>query len=100
MRDAADLVARLLRAATLRRAPLWVLGMVPWLLLRQPLGFFAWAVFCSVDRVRLHLRVRRAWQRWLDDAVPELEDSSAVLAAADTPLAQLQRQRLCQLAHQ
>jgi hypothetical protein len=34
------------------------------------------------------------WPAWLNGAVPEMEDSAALLEAADTPIARLQQQRL------
>jgi hypothetical protein len=45
-------------------------------------------------RLRLQRRVAHGWTAWLDGAVPEMEDSAALLVAAESPLAQLQRQRL------
>jgi hypothetical protein len=74
--------------------PLWVAGALPWCALRGWLGLAVWCAWCAWDHVRLYLRVTREWTRWLDDAVPELEDSSALLVDAATPLARLQRARL------
>src|SRR5690349_17300413 len=82
MRAAVDLAARLRRAATLRRAGLWTLGAVPWLLLRSGPGLLAWSAFCAWDGLHLQRRVAHGWAQWLDDAVPELEDSAALLAHA------------------
>jgi hypothetical protein len=90
----ARLVERLWRAALLRRAALWLAGAVPWLLLRSGPGLLAWSAFCAWDSLRLKQRVERGWTAWLDDAVPEMEDSAILLARAESPLAQLQRQRL------
>ena len=95
MRAAVDLAARLRRAATLRRAGLWTLGAVPWLLLRSGPGLLAWSAFCAWDGLHLQRRVAHGWAQWLDDAVPELEDSAALLAhAPESPVARLQRERL------
>jgi hypothetical protein len=96
----ADLARRLLPAAVLRRMPLWLAGALPWLLLALGgpriafLGLMAWVAFVAVDFLRLRARVTREWARWLDGAMPELEDSSALLAVAESPIATLQRQRL------
>jgi hypothetical protein len=94
MQGGADIAKRVRRAALLRRAPLWVAGALPWLAVRSWPGLCAWAAWCAWDGTRLHRRVTREWPRWLDDAVPELEDSSALLIEAQTPLARLQRERL------
>lgn len=94
MRGAVDLKGRLARAALLRRAPMWVAGLLPWLVLRQPLGGIVWLLLCAADAAMLVRTVGRRWLRWLDDEVPALEDSSALLVEATSPLAQLQRQRL------
>ncbi|MET0983485.1 MAG: hypothetical protein ABWY02_15375 [Telluria sp.] len=90
----ADIVRRLWRAALLRRMPLWVLGTLPWLTLRLLPGLLAWAAWCMWDAARLRQQVARGWTSWLDAAVPGMEDSSALLVEADTPLAELQRRRL------
>jgi hypothetical protein len=94
MHAAADISRRIWRAALLRRAPLWLAGALPWAVLASTAGLLAWAAFCAWDGLRLRQRVERNWARWLDHAVPELEDSSALLARADSPLARLQHQRL------
>lgn len=90
----ADIAGRLWRAAVLRRLPLWVLGALPWLSLRLLPGVLAWVAWCMWDGARLRQRVNHGWTGWLDAAVPELEDSSALLVDAQTPLAMLQRSRL------
>jgi hypothetical protein len=90
----AEIVRRLLRAAQLRRAGLWAVGALPWLLLRSGPGLLAWAAFCAWDGVRLQRRVHQGWTAWVDGAVPEMEDSAALLLQAESPVAQLQRQRL------
>lgn len=98
MHGDADIARRLWRAALLRRLPLWVLGTLPWLSLRLLPGLLAWLAFCMWDAARLRRQVARGWAGWLDAAVPELEDSSALLAdvktEAEAPLARMQRQRL------
>ena len=90
----ADIAGRIWRAALLRRLPLWVLGALPWLSLRLLPGLLAWVAWCMWDGARLRQRVSHGWVSWLDADVPELEDSSALLVDADTPLARLQRGRL------
>jgi hypothetical protein len=90
----ADLSKRLWHAALLRRAPAWVAGALPWCVLPSIPGLLAWGCLAAADAARLRLRARREWSRWLDDAVPELEDSSALLASAATPVARLQRERV------
>ena len=95
MSGAADLAHRLRRAALLRRAGLWVLGVVPWLLLRSGPGLLAWSAFCAWDGLHLQRRVAHGWTHWIDGAVPEMEDSAALLAQEpETPVARLQRERL------
>lgn len=90
----ADIAQRLWRAAVLRRLPLWVLGALPWLSLRLLPGVLAWVAWCMWDGARLRQRVHRGWIGWLDAAVPELEDSAALLVEAETPIAKMQRSRL------
>lgn len=92
----ADIARRLWRAALLRRAGLWAAGSVPWLALRSAPGLLAWSAFCAWDGLRLQRRVAHGWTAWIDGAVPEMEDSAALLdeARADSPVAQLQRRRL------
>src|SRR5439155_5689716 len=90
---------RLWKAALLRRAGLWSAGVVPWLVLRNAPGLLAWSAFCAWDGLRLQRQVAHGWADWLDAAVPEMEDSSVLLAedgAAHSPIARLQRQRLVQ----
>jgi len=94
MSAGAELFNRLWRAARLRRTGLWILGAVPWLLLRSGPGLLAWSAFCAWDALRLQRRVAHGWTAWLDSALPEMEDSTGLLLAAESPVAQLQRQRL------
>jgi hypothetical protein len=94
MSAGADIYARLWRAALLRRAGLWLAGVLPWLLLRSGPGLLAWSAFCAWDGLRLQRRVVHGWAAWLDGALPEMEDSAALLLHADSPVAQLQRRRL------
>jgi len=90
-----DLARRLSRAATLRRAALWTVGAVPWLLLRSGPGLLAWSAFCAWDGLHLQRLVAHGWTRWIDGAVPEMEDSAALLAQEpSTSVARLQRERL------
>jgi hypothetical protein len=88
------LIGSLWRAALLRRAGLWLVGAVPWLLLRSGPGLLAWSAFCAWDGLRLRQRVASAWTAWIDDAMPEMEDSAVLLLRAESPVAQLQRRRL------
>jgi hypothetical protein len=94
MSAGADVFARLWRTALLRRASLWLAGALPWLLLRSGPGLLAWSAFCAWDALRLQRRVAHGWTAWLDGALPEMEDSTALLLTAESPLALLQRQRL------
>lgn len=94
MRADADIAAMLLGAAIRRRAPLWLGTALPWCLLISVPGLLAWGAWVAFDFLRLRQRVTREWARWLDAGVPELEDSAALLAAAATPVAMLQQQRL------
>ncbi|TFW22534.1 DUF4175 family protein [Duganella callida] len=55
----------------------------------------ACAIWAMVDAYRWRDRIGKQWASWLDAAVPQMEDSSALLAAdAGTPIARLQQQRL------
>jgi hypothetical protein len=55
----------------------------------------AWLLWLALDVRGLRRRVAAEWPRWLDAAVPALEDSSALLATEPaTPVARLQRARL------
>jgi hypothetical protein len=90
----ADIFNRLWRSALWRRAGLWVAGAVPWLLLRSGPGLLVWSAFCAWDALRLQRRVAHGWTAWLDGALPEMEDSTALLLTAESPVAQLQRERL------
>ena len=105
MHGEADLAAalrrQLERAVSRRRLPWRLLPLVPAAaaLPVQPYGALAlagvvgaWALW---DRRAWRERIAREWPRWLDDAVPALEDSSALLAGtAASPLARVQRQRI------
>jgi hypothetical protein len=101
---------QLWRAVLLRRAPAWALALAPVLILLaylfaratpQPLKFvalallLAWLAWYAFDILHMRRRVASEWPRWLDAAIPELEDSSALLiSGAASPVAQLQRKRL------
>ncbi|TFW13692.1 DUF4175 family protein [Massilia arenosa] len=93
-----DIVSRLRRAVLLRRAPAWLLAVLPWLILGVPLAALLALAFVLADAYRLVRRVDNCWPAWLDDCVPELEDSSRLLADAATPLARLQQARLIERA--
>ncbi len=94
MQDGAEITKRVWRAAQLRRLPLWIAGALPWLLIRSAPGLIAWTMLCAWDWAVLRRRVGVEWTSWLDGAVPEMEDSSALLEHAPTPMAQLQRRRI------
>ncbi len=94
MQDGAEIVKRVWRAAQLRRLPLWIAGALPWLFIRSAPGLIAWSMWCAWDWAILRRRVGIEWTSWLDGAVPEMEDSSALLEHAPTPVAQLQRRRI------
>jgi hypothetical protein len=89
-----DLSKRLWRAVLLRRAPAWIAGALPWCVLPSVPGLLAWSAVSAWDAARLHGHVARGWPAWLDDALPELEDSAGLLQHAESPVARLQRQRL------
>ncbi|GGZ10724.1 hypothetical protein ACFFTM_23900 [Pseudoduganella plicata] len=84
-----------------RRVPWWLASVVPALAtlpasvpagLALLAGAVAWAAW---DARHWRQRTATQWPRWLDDAVPALEDSSGLLATSSTsPLANLQRARL------
>ena len=90
----ADISRRILLAAVMRRAPLWFAVALPWLLLRSRPGVVVCIAWVAWDFFRLRQRVLRNWTSWIDGAVPALEDSSALLVHAETPVAKLQQQRL------
>ena len=94
MHGGVEITKRVWRAAQLRRLPLWILGALPWLAIPSGPGLLAWAGWCALDWVKLRRRVTFEWTAWLDGAVPEMEDSAALLEAADSPIARLQQQRL------
>jgi hypothetical protein len=94
MSGAVDIARRLWRAALMKRGAMWAAGAVPWLAVRSAPGLLAWTAFCAWDGIRLQRQVALGWAAWIDAAVPEMEDSALLLAQAEAPLAQLQRQRL------
>nr|WP_315254084.1 DUF4175 family protein [uncultured Duganella sp.] len=105
MPGATDHLRNRLRTAILRRrAPQWLATLIPLLLAaialpsaRTPAlaGVAIWAVWLGADIMRWRQRVDRQWPSWLNAAVPQLEDSSTLLATeAQTPIARLQQQRL------
>ncbi len=94
---------RLWRVALWRRLPWWLAAGLPWLLLLAlpglavwtvALGLAFWGVALGLDAWRLRTRISTQWLRWLDTAAPALEDSSALLVQATSPMARLQQQRL------
>jgi hypothetical protein len=94
MQAGADVFARLWHAAWRRRGLAWLGAVLPWCLLLSAAGVLATVVLVLCDGVRLRRRVAADWPRWLDGALPQLEDSSGLLAGAASPVGQLQRQRL------
>ena len=94
MHAGADVGANLWRAAWRRRAPMWLGAVLPWCLLLSAPGVLASVALVLWDGVRLRRRVAANWARWLDGALPECEDSSALLVGAASPIGQLQRRRL------
>ena len=92
----ADITRRIVRAAVWRRAPLWLAVALPWILLGSIPGVAVCAAWAAWDFFRLRQRVLDNWTRWVDGAVPDLEDSSALLVQAETPVGRLQQQRLLQ----
>ncbi|WP_306393170.1 hypothetical protein [Telluria beijingensis] len=94
MHGGVEITKRVWRAAQLRRLPLWIGGALPWLAIPSGPGLLAWAGWCALDWVKLRRRVTFEWTAWLDGAVPEMEDSAALLDQADSPIARLQQQRL------
>lgn len=86
--------AGLQRSVLLRRLMLWPLPLLAWAWLAWP-GALLWAAWVLVDVAMWRRRLTGVWLRWLDAAVPALEDSSALLAAAaTTPIERLQQQRM------
>ena len=94
MQDGVNLIKRLLGSAVRRRALLWLAVVLPWIVLLSIPGVLLALAWVAWDYYRLQQRVQRDWTRWLDGTVPALEDSSALLIAAVSPMAQLQRRRL------
>jgi len=104
---------RMLQALIRRRIASWLVPLLPaaalaaailagsfgtakTLTLTAPFALAAAAMlWAAIDFAFWRQRVEEQLPSWLNDAVPELEDSSAMLAAApNTPLGNLQRNRL------
>jgi hypothetical protein len=98
MQAGADLPARMWRAARRRRLPLWLGALLPWCVLLSAAGVLATLALILWDGVRLRRRVASEWTGWLDRALPEMEDSSALLANAASPIGRMQRERLLRRA--
>lgn len=101
MPGATDHLRSRLRTAILRRrAPQWLLTLAPlalaaYLLPAAAIGVAICIIWIIADVLRWHRRIAQQWPSWLDAAIPQLEDSSTLLAAdAKTPIARLQQQRL------
>ena len=96
-RRIASWLVPLLPAAALAAAILaGSFGTAKTLTLTAPFALAAAAMlWAAIDFAFWRQRVEEQLPSWLNDAVPELEDSSAMLAAApNTPLGNLQRNRL------
>jgi hypothetical protein len=95
---------RLWRAAMRRRAPYWLAALAPLALAAAALpaartlalaAMLPWAIWLAVDACLWRRRIGKQWTAWLNAAIPQLEDSSTLLATdAQTPIARLQQQRL------
>jgi hypothetical protein len=109
MQAAADHLAsvrgRMLKALARRRAASWLLPLLPAAALAAasapliraipPVLAAAALLWAAVDFLLWRRKLDARLPAWLDEAIPELEDSSAMLAAAPgTPLGELQRQRI------
>jgi hypothetical protein len=109
---AARIRQRLWRALAARRARCWIAAAAPvlaalygglrvgapWPGLALCAAWLAWLLW---DLHALRTRLQSRWTHWLDAAIPQLEDSSALLAQApSSPIAQLQRKRLEARIHQ
>ena len=92
--EAEALHRRISRALLWRAAPWALAAALPWLLLRWWPGLALWALCVGGWLWHQHRRVARDGLRWLDAAVSALEDSSALLVEATTPIARLQQRRL------
>ncbi|MBV7539091.1 DUF4175 domain-containing protein [Duganella sp. sic0402] len=95
--------SRLWAAILRRRAPQWLAVLAPLLLVaalpaaRTPalIASMAWVTWVIADALRWRGRIAAQWTSWLNTAIPQLEDSSTLLATeAHTPIAKLQQQRL------
>ncbi|HEY0064499.1 MAG TPA: DUF4175 family protein [Telluria sp.] len=94
MQNGADITRRLLHRALRRKGPFWIALLLPWVLVASIIGAVLVLAWICWDFLRLRARVDSDWPRWLDGAIPALEDSSALLAHAATPVGRLQQQRL------
>jgi hypothetical protein len=90
----ADILKRLLLAAALRRAPMWFAALLPWAWLRTMPALAVGLILIAADGWRMWTKIRDRWTIWLDGEVAAMEDSSALLLDAGTPLARMQRTRL------
>ena len=96
--------SRLWSAVIRRRAPYWLAALAPLAIAAAVLpaartlalaAMLPWAIWLAADAFLWRKRIGQQWTSWLNAAVPQLEDSSTLLAAeAQTPIAKLQQQRL------
>lgn len=100
MSAASDIVSRLQLLAMRRRAPAWVLAMLPWLLIRSDIGALVMLLLAISDLWRVRRTVSMQWTSWIDAQWPGMEDSSRLLLAADTPVARMQQARVLKRAQE
>ncbi|MYM21347.1 hypothetical protein GTP46_01610 [Duganella sp. FT135W] len=94
--------SRLWTAILRRRASQWLLALAPLVLAAYLLAASSLAAAVAIcviwiiaDALRWRRRIGQQWPSWLNAAIPQLEDSSTLLAEdAKTPIAKLQQQRL------
>ncbi|HEU4850882.1 MAG TPA: DUF4175 family protein [Telluria sp.] len=94
MSAAADIVSRLQLLALRRRALAWLLALLPWIVLRSVPGAAVVLLAAGFDLWRVRRKVAMQWAAWLNEQWPEMEDSSALLLDAQTPVARLQQARV------
>src|SRR3954465_3538192 len=96
--------SRLWSAVVRRRAPYWLVTLAPLAIAAAALpatrtlalaAMLPWAIWLAADAYLWRQRIAKQWPSWLNAEIPQLEDSSTLLAEdAHTPIARLQQQRL------
>jgi hypothetical protein len=71
-----------------------ILVFLPWLLLHSVWGVLLCLVALGLELFFVRKTVFAKWMNWLNDAYPDLEDSSQLLVRADGVIAQLQLNRM------